>query len=293
MGFFSRMLGRHDASASESLVKPDVLLHSEAGGIPIQVTSEVGDLHKVAGTTTFCGPDAQQVAQVLMRDHDGYLEDVAVLEHVAADESRPEAIDVVYGGQRIGALPSYATGRVGVPLGGKATVPVQLCAADTVKGPRLDVWVWLGSRSPRWEYSRQHRPPVTAKQRSAEVSRDTRATVREGLAEGGQRRADFLAGSVDGIHYLETVEPIKQLKREGQLEAALKLCYIGIQGAEKDSRFGSPAPWYTIQAAIIHRKLKQHDDEVAVLQRWLAHCPPDGREGSEVQQRLAKLQAKG
>jgi len=50
-----------------------------------------------------------------------------------------------------------------------------------------------------------------------------------------------------------------------------------------------PAPWYTEQAAIIHRKLKQHNEEIAVLERWLSACPPSRRDGSGIKARLDKL----
>lgn len=45
--------------------------------------------------------------------------------------------------------------------------------------------------------------------------------VREALQGGGERATRFKRGMVDGVHYLELVEPIKQLKREGRLEEAL------------------------------------------------------------------------
>jgi len=70
----------------------------------------------------------------------------------------------------------------------------------------------------------------------------------------------------------------------------LSLCYIAIEGAEKGREGREPAPAYTLEAAIIHRKLGQHDLEVAVLQRWLDVCPAAYRKDSKVQQRLNKLQ---
>lgn len=73
---------------------------------------------------------------------------------------------------------------------------------------------------------------------------------------------------VKGVHYLELVEPIKQLKREGRLDEALQLCYQAIQGAENDRGGREPAPAYTIDAAIIHRKLKQRDEEIAPSNDW-------------------------
>lgn len=37
---------------------------------------------------------------------------------------------------------------------------------------------------------------------------------------------------VNGVHYLETAEPIKQLKREGCPDEALALCMQSVQVAE-------------------------------------------------------------
>lgn len=91
--------------------------------------------------------------------------------------------------------------------------------------------------------------------------------------------------------YLTLLEPIKQAKREGRLDDALELCYRAIDSAERDRNGREPAPWYTEQAAIIHRKQGDHDKEVAVLQRWMAMCPPERRVGSKIQERLTKLLA--
>jgi hypothetical protein len=115
--------------------------------------------------------------------------------------------------------------------------------------------------------------------------------VREALEEGGARAQQFKNGMVDGVHYLELVEPIKQLKREGRLNEALVLCYKAVEAAERDRRGREPAPWYTEQAAIVHRKLGQRDEEIAVLKRWMDVCPKARRPGSSIGERLAKLEA--
>lgn len=114
--------------------------------------------------------------------------------------------------------------------------------------------------------------------------------VTDALAGGGERAKSFTAGMVDGVHYLQLVEPIKALKREGRLEEALVLCYKAIEGAEKAARREktSPPPAYTEHAAIIHRKLKQRAQEIAVLQRYVDACPPRYPDSS-IKARLDKL----
>lgn len=108
---------------------------------------------------------------------------------------------------------------------------------------------------------------------------------------GGDRAEQFTSGMVNGVHYLQLVEPIKELKRDNRLEEALTLCYAVIEGAEASASRErlEPAPWHTEQAAIIHRMLGQHDREVAVLERWVEACPADRRPGSRINERLEKL----
>lgn len=132
-------------------------------------------------------------------------------------------------------------------------------------------------------------PPVSLEGEAQARHAERREMVREALAGGGARAADFKLGMVNGVHYLELVEPIKQLKREGRLSEALELCYVAIEGAEGDSAGHEPAPAYTEHAAIIHRKLGQRDEEIAVLERWLNNCPPERREGSRIAERLRKV----
>ena len=117
----------------------------------------------------------------------------------------------------------------------------------------------------------------------------SRRIVARNLAVGNARGELTRASLINGVHFLELVEPIKQLKREGRLEEALTLCYAAIEGAEREREDREPAPWYTEQAAIVHRKLGQGDEEIAVLQRWLQGCPEDRRAGSRIRQRLTKI----
>lgn len=124
----------------------------------------------------------------------------------------------------------------------------------------------------------------------SQPSLDLYRSIREALQEGGSRAQQFKNGMVDGVHYLELVEPIKELKREGRLAEALVLCYKAIEAAERDRGGREPAPWYTEQAAIVHRKLGQGAEEIAVLKRWLDNTPKSRRAGSRIAERLAKLE---
>jgi hypothetical protein len=111
----------------------------------------------------------------------------------------------------------------------------------------------------------------------------------EGIARG--READRLE-VVRGRHYSEWTDTVRQLKREGRYEEALDLLGDCMDAAERSAavRGTAPAPWYTEQAAIIHRKLKDYDGEVAVLKRYLEMAPGLPDDDSFVV-RLAKARA--
>lgn len=66
-----------------------------------------------------------------------------------------------------------------------------------------------------------------------------------------------------------------------------------INGAEQDRDGREPTPWYTEQAAIVHRKLGEYDQEIAVLERWLHITPPDRRSGSAIAERHQKCLQRG
>ncbi|MEU4157887.1 hypothetical protein [Actinoplanes sp. NPDC026670] len=76
-------------------------------------------------------------------------------------------------------------------------------------------------------------------------------------------------GVVRGRHHTEWADRIRGLKRGGRFEAALELLYECIEAAEQDRGDREPEPWYTYEAAVIHRERREHQLEVAVLQRWV------------------------
>src|SRR5665648_585501 len=80
---------------------------------------------------------------------------------------------------------------------------------------RGEGWAWLSDSPPAWQYGPNRWPALTREEKRAAEHGGRRAMVAEAIAGGGQRAEQFRAGMVNGVHYLELVEPIKQLKREG------------------------------------------------------------------------------
>ena len=90
------------------------------------------------------------------------------------------------------------------------------------------------------------------------------------------------ACQVNGRHYVEYVEEVKQLKRMERYDEAEKLILAVLDACEQASKIPIPTPlrpdaepyfnpvppgWYR-ELAIIYRKQKRYDDEVALLERY-------------------------
>lgn len=81
-----------------------------------------------------------------------------------------------------------------------------------------------------------------------------------------------------------------ELKRAGDLDGAIGLAMKMVDAAEHAAAIANRAPhaWVTLDAAIILRKLKDKQGEIAVLERYLQHCPP-GQADAKITERLDKL----
>lgn len=245
---------------------------------------------KMAGTTT-AGADA---AAALFGSRGmftgGRVELAGQLVPEPGNPVDPNAVAVHLEGDLVGYLPGYLAAQAAFAPGDVCACSVQLWGAPDRGRLRVLGWVALGPGPVAWPHTDANPPAITITEQRAERAAATSAMVDEGLTSADPARAtQFRCGMVGRYHYLETVEPIQKLKREGRLAEALDLCYGAIEAAEQDRHGREPAPWYTEQAAIIHRKRAERDEEVAVLERWLAVCPPEHRQGSKIAQRLSKL----
>jgi hypothetical protein len=178
---------------------------------------------EVAGTTTFAADAVAALADRKGMGQQGYFEGEAQLQRDPANPVDRQAVDVLIEGEKVGCLPAFAAKGFPLPVGSSQTVPYQLFILREQR-LRAKAYVWLGEGEPEWAHTRDHPPALTTKERSIDSHTQSTTMVREALQEGGARASQFKSGMVDGVHYLELVEPIKQLKREGRLEEALVLC---------------------------------------------------------------------
>lgn len=287
MGFLRRLFDKPSKSSEVAVAVPE-----KPQALVSRIAREIPDLVQLAGTTT---NSKQSIAALVKRrdPHDtGYLELDGALQREPDNPVDPDAIAVHVEGERVGYLPGYVAAAVDLSEAGSRLVRVQLFTQLLERGLRVEVWAWLGEGTPQWRWSEAERPPLSQGAKVAAKHRQTDAMVESALAGGGERAEQFRAGTVNGIHYLQTIEPIKQLKREGRLEEALTLCLTAIEGAENAARRDktSPPPFYTEQAAIVLRKLGRRDEEIEVLRRYVSACPPKYRDNS-LKARLDKLVA--
>ena len=117
-------------------------------------------------------------------------------------------------------------------------------------------------------------------------------------------------GHVDGQHYVENVEIIEQLKRDGKYEEAKELLlkcveatereslvsnsrttlghdFRGLSEGRKENGFGV-APWYYEQLAIIYRKTGRYASEVGILERYEKQSKAPGSGPQKLAERLEK-----
>ena len=98
------------------------------------------------------------------------------------------------------------------------------------------------------------------------------------------------AGFVDGRHYTEWVESVKQLKRDDEIDAAIGLLSKRVAAVEDEAQAEGieAAPWYTEQLAICYRKQKDYDAEIAVLERYTSLSDLPSNRPQELLARLEK-----
>ncbi len=70
--------------------------------------------------------------------------------------------------------------------------------------------------------------------------------------------------------YYDSVDSIKQLVREGQIDEAISALICMLPEIERDGRkYGQVAPWYYNELAMLYRKKKDLDAEIAILKRYI------------------------
>ncbi|MDQ1131138.1 hypothetical protein [Microbacterium sp. SORGH_AS_0888] len=99
------------------------------------------------------------------------------------------------------------------------------------------------------------------------------------------------AGDVRGVFYLEWAMHIDQMKREGRLKVALALALETAMAADAVAKIWGgdrgASGWY-LKAALILRKLRDLDGELALLQQGVQRYPESARLADQLNRALVK-----
>lgn len=259
--------------------------------VTTQFTDVSGEV-LVAGTTTFARAAVERLADRHNMAPRDMIELGATIQRDPHNPVDPRAIAVLVDGEKVGALPQFASHALDLPDDASETVPYQLhILREDGKKTRAKAFVWLGHAEPQWTYTPQSPAPLTTTERAASDHAMHRDVSTRNLGPDTQLGRALRSGEMRGYTPLELIEPIKQLKREKRYEDALTMLYAAIEAEERaiPHSGGIPAPWFTEHAAICHRKLKQHEEERAVLTRYLNHLTSEQRAASPIQERLTRV----
>jgi hypothetical protein len=248
---------------------------------------------ELSGTTTNSREHCQRVFAGAGYLNGGLLYRDGALVAEPTNPVDSDAVAVQVEGTRVGYLPAWVAAQVRSVLADGTSVPVQLWGKENDGDVRVRAFAWLGAGEPAWQYDATKPAPVTTAEKKEEQARSAAHLREQRLAAGGETTQTERNALVRGKHYTEWPEGIRELKRAGQHDQALVLLYELIDAAERDARrqgHRAPAPWYTEQAAIIHRKLKEYEREIAVLERYRATHPQAADAFTE---RLAKATTLG
>lgn len=206
-----------------------------------------------------------------------HLEVIAALMREPTNPHDADAIAVRVNGERVGYLPRYiAPDYVDVLDQFAAGGQIGACRGVVVGGQRLptgdtaSLGIWLDLASPEHVLDDQHEPH--------------RRTGSSTVAYSTQ-------GLVDGKHYTEFVETVKQLKRKKRHAEAIELLWRLIDAAEEEARVESwdVAPWYYEQLAIVFRKEKDDEAELAILDRYADFQSSRGKDSGLFDDRRTKV----
>ena len=120
------------------------------------------------------------------------------------------------------------------------------------------------------------------------------AAVRDLQDWQARTRMAYEAGKIDGLHYADHVETVQSLKRQDRHDDAVALLLRLVDAVEAQNAIdnaGVPG-WYYEQLAIVYRKLKRPEAELAILERFSHQKPAPGPAQDKVLERLAKVRAR-
>lgn len=218
---------------------------------------------QLMGTTTTCAEEMYRLCRLLGIEDGGTAVVSGVLQRELDNAQVPGAAAVMRDGRPIGYLPTWVQNagaenfgfRVYLAEDTSHVVPVQIFAAILDQGFRAEAWVWLADGDPIWKWSESNPPPLSPEAKRIARQADVSLQLRKRLDD-----PQVIAGMTEsGFHYLELVEPLHQLKREGRNNEALIMVVAGLRAVLAAHGPEFP-PFFLQQAGIVLRKLQRGNE---------------------------------
>lgn len=207
--------------------------------------------------------------------------------------------------RKAAGLPASRPVSASLPPGFEALPPAQGTADAATEDHFGDVW-WRACKRAE-EFGRDPEEIATYEQLGRgwyrvrdRAAREEQAADIRGLASsidlpaairnvGTRSRGEVEAMLFAGKPLWDWLKYAEDLARQGRDNEALELVLALVTCAEQESRLSGrePAPAYTERAAILYRKQKHYDAEIAVIERWERACPPERRGPGATQAKLA------
>ena len=105
------------------------------------------------------------------------------------------------------------------------------------------------------------------------------------------KKYEFRQTSVPkGNHYSDFTDRVEQLVQEKKYEDAIKLLLTLVDATDKEAKKSAEgvASWYYEKLAVIYRKQKRYEDEVAILERLEGQSKSPGALPKNLAERLIK-----
>jgi len=115
--------------------------------------------------------------------------------------------------------------------------------------------------------------------------------LRNKVIEALGLRSEDKPGFYNGKHYTRYVDEVKSLMRDNRLDDAERLLIELVNATEAEARSGGfgVAPWYYERLAVLYRKKKDIEAEIAILERFARQKHAPGAKPPKLLPRLEKL----
>lgn len=287
-GFLGRVIDKLTDLLSPAAPRDDAAPPIAAAPAPQQVQVNVcaSNLHARRDDIEVTGESYRRAAlarlfNTLGRPAGGVTMQQAQLVLEPKNPHDPNAVKVMVLGEHVGYIPAEMSASItkecrALPRGSAGTVLARVWASN-------DDGTWRGRVTLSFGGTTEDERDFAAEkrelaQRDAARSAEKARKLADRQRKEAEKAARQRAGSVRGEYWQNLKPAIAELKRQGRLDEALAELQACVDAAEREAVAVSdkPHPWPTEQCAAVLRRMKNHQAELQVLERYVALTGADG-----------------